>query len=782
MSGGDMRRYRNMMRSSDGLRQSSASPKSPLRSLRSAPAFTAVTMLGMVVMFLLGSYISDVRVQDRTQRRMIAWMERAGGESGDGGGYAVWGGDDGGGREGGGRERIAMRGRIVGGGGSFKEVSTSSSAAMEVKASSGCRCPRQDPDSDRNSDVGTHCDCPIRLIPIEVEEERRRKEEEEEEKKKGGRQAEEEGSRLYKEEGKQVMISTSNEGGGGGGVGVVGGGEDGVGTHGLYLRGDAQFQSMVLPLAEKMSAMMAAGSFQIQPQLDPFAGARQFEGVAIPITKPDRLSREDMMLLDKAARPFASPFKHQGAAASRGDGGEDDEEDDGGGEEEKGGGGGGEERKDEDSQGNKQAAGGGGGGDQLAAASTAGHGGGGGGGGERGGDHVAVTAIAGGDGGGAFVPTTAGNGSGYGVLREIGGAMSTTTTMTTKTTETTESSATTPMRKANGRRRRRRKRKIAFLFLLRGPAPFAPVWKRFFDGHSDDASIYVHVAPGFRYNDSLSSSGYGGGGPAAGADDVLAAELAVFAPNVIRSEAVAFGEISMMDAERRLLATALLDLRNSRFILLSESCVPVRSFEEVRERLFSTPLSYVEVLPDGYPDISIGLRYFPVLEPEVPRQLFRKGSQWWALNRRHAGLVVADMIYYRKFRDWCRVTNEKAQWCFPDEHYIQSFLMIIDPEGLRKWSPTYVSWRPVPGEPFTLHPTPFTQVDVNENLMNTLRNMRGCDPNPSHETCYLFARKFDPSALPALLAVDDALHMWGSNYTSDLSLASGDRGRAAPAR
>lgn len=44
--------------------------------------------------------------------------------------------------------------------------------------------------------------------------------------------------------------------------------------------------------------------------------------------------------------------------------------------------------------------------------------------------------------------------------------------------------------------------KIAFMFLTKGPLPMAPLWERFFKGHEELYSIYVHTLPS--YNDSFS--------------------------------------------------------------------------------------------------------------------------------------------------------------------------------------------------------------------------------------------------------------------------------------
>ncbi|XP_028778997.1 uncharacterized protein LOC114735461 [Neltuma alba] len=46
--------------------------------------------------------------------------------------------------------------------------------------------------------------------------------------------------------------------------------------------------------------------------------------------------------------------------------------------------------------------------------------------------------------------------------------------------------------------------RIAFMFLTKGPLPLAPLWERFFKGHEDLYSIYVHSPPS--YHDDYSSS------------------------------------------------------------------------------------------------------------------------------------------------------------------------------------------------------------------------------------------------------------------------------------
>lgn len=56
--------------------------------------------------------------------------------------------------------------------------------------------------------------------------------------------------------------------------------------------------------------------------------------------------------------------------------------------------------------------------------------------------------------------------------------------------------------------------------------------------------------------------------------------------------------MSVVDAERRLMAAALQDPANQRFVLLSESCVPLRSFGFVQKYLLGNSKSFLDMFPD----------------------------------------------------------------------------------------------------------------------------------------------------------------------------------------
>ncbi|KAA8521309.1 hypothetical protein F0562_011982 [Nyssa sinensis] len=119
--------------------------------------------------------------------------------------------------------------------------------------------------------------------------------------------------------------------------------------------------------------------------------------------------------------------------------------------------------------------------------------------------------------------------------------------------------------------------KIAFMFLTKGPLPLAPLWERFFKGHKGLYSIYIHSLPSYQANFSSSS---------------------VFYRRQIPSQIAEWGKTSMCDAERRLLANALLDVSNEWFVLLSESCIPLYNFGVIYHYILKSKYSFIGAFDD----------------------------------------------------------------------------------------------------------------------------------------------------------------------------------------
>ncbi|KAA8521304.1 hypothetical protein F0562_011950 [Nyssa sinensis] len=267
--------------------------------------------------------------------------------------------------------------------------------------------------------------------------------------------------------------------------------------------------------------------------------------------------------------------------------------------------------------------------------------------------------------------------------------------------------------------------KIAFMFLTKGPLPLAPLWERFFKGHKGLYSIYIHSLPSYQANFSSSS---------------------VFYRRQIPSQIAEWGKTSMCDAERRLLANALLDVSNEWFVLLSESCIPLYNFGVIYHYILKSKYSFIGAFDDPGP-YGRG-RYNKYMAPEVNITQWRKGSQWFEINRRLAIYIVEDTTFYPKFAELCKPA------CYVDEHYFPTMLTIQAAKLLANRSITWVDWSR--GGP---HPATFGRTDITEEFLKRILGGHSCIYNDRPSSiCFLFARKFAPSALePLLMLAQDFL-------------------------
>ena len=197
--------------------------------------------------------------------------------------------------------------------------------------------------------------------------------------------------------------------------------------------------------------------------------------------------------------------------------------------------------------------------------------------------------------------------------------------------------------------------------------------------------------------------------------------------------------MTMCDAERRLLANALLDISNEWFVLVSESCIPIFDFNTTYRYFQNSNRSFLMAFDDHGP-YGRG-RYNWNMTPEVELDQWRKGSQWFEVHRELAIEIVKDTVYYPKFKEFCR------PHCYVDEHYFPTMLTIEAPNSLANRSVTWVDW-----SRGGAHPATFGRGDITEEFLRRVQKGRTCLYNNQNSTmCFLFARKFAPSALEPLL-------------------------------
>ncbi|KAF2321222.1 hypothetical protein GH714_035702 [Hevea brasiliensis] len=247
------------------------------------------------------------------------------------------------------------------------------------------------------------------------------------------------------------------------------------------------------------------------------------------------------------------------------------------------------------------------------------------------------------------------------------------------------------------------KPKVAFMFLTKGPLPLAALWEKFFKGHEGLYSIYSS-SPSF--NDTFPES-------------------SVFHERRIPSKPVEWGRASMIDAERRLLANALLDLSNERFVLVSETCIPLFNFSTIYNYLINARNSFVGSYDDPR-KVGRG-RYNPKMSPRINISNWRKGSQWFEVNRRLAIEIVSDTKYYPVFRQHCSpVTWTSITFL----HLLMLFVHRRTLTGV-----TWVDW-----SKSGPHPGKFAKQAISVGFLDRIRFGRNCTYNgilPVSASCLL---------------------------------------------
>ncbi len=185
-----------------------------------------------------------------------------------------------------------------------------------------------------------------------------------------------------------------------------------------------------------------------------------------------------------------------------------------------------------------------------------------------------------------------------------------------------------------------------------------------------------------------------------------------FAPSVI-GEIVPTTWANTMKAQIALLREALKDQNNSKFVFLSETAIPITSFEHAYMHLMRHPYSEFWHSPYSRND-----RKFGNLKD------IYKNCTWIVLNRKHAQLMVDDTTYIDIF----------ASARFDEEHFPSSILafngllheIVNEYLTLEFWCPDCIS-------------SPYFFENLNDGHYFTLL------VKAINDKSYLFARKFSKS-------------------------------------
>jgi hypothetical protein len=184
--------------------------------------------------------------------------------------------------------------------------------------------------------------------------------------------------------------------------------------------------------------------------------------------------------------------------------------------------------------------------------------------------------------------------------------------------------------------------KIAFLFLTRNNLKRSEIWEEFFKDNESRYTIYCHPKEPENVSTQLLKN------------------------NIIPEHIdTCWGCINLVEANILLMQNALKEPKNKKFILVSESCIPIVSFNKFYDIVMQNDNSRIGIHKTN----TTPKRYKDIRNPEFLESEFIKHSGSGCIfNRKHATLLVNSK---HKLKDW---TTTFAT----DEHYNGNMLRVLD--------------------------------------------------------------------------------------------------------
>lgn len=213
-------------------------------------------------------------------------------------------------------------------------------------------------------------------------------------------------------------------------------------------------------------------------------------------------------------------------------------------------------------------------------------------------------------------------------------------------------------------------KKIAFLFLTQGNHNCINAWNIFFKNISSfEYSIYCH------------------------AKNIPTQQLLL--NNIINTIPTKWADISLVRATLLLYNEAFKDINNYFFILVSESCIPISSFKNIKNILFKNNKSIIHYKHQ----INKFNRYKKLnlyIKNKISFNKFFTQYQWMILKRDLVYLFLKnDLTNYFKFID------------VPDEHYFITILILFNKhKDIINKKSTYCDW----SNKNSMHPKLFNKI------------------------------------------------------------------------
>lgn len=235
-----------------------------------------------------------------------------------------------------------------------------------------------------------------------------------------------------------------------------------------------------------------------------------------------------------------------------------------------------------------------------------------------------------------------------------------------------------------------------------------------------------------------------------------------------------WGHHSLVEATRELLLKAFEDPANQRFMLLSESHIPLWDPLTIYRMSMNEERSFINAW--WHDDMNIN-RWTKKMEPYVPKKHWRKSQQWFSLIRKHASLILEDTEIFKVFNDYCiyewdfdHMTHRK---CYSDEHY---FATLLSTKGLENETVpffatnTMVDWREGGA-----HPKSFGKEEISaETIKNNLRSYHDCPISPEDQKLVQKNAKFSFISIDSLDTYGTLEAMCDAGNTHSRAISSVD--------
>lgn len=230
-------------------------------------------------------------------------------------------------------------------------------------------------------------------------------------------------------------------------------------------------------------------------------------------------------------------------------------------------------------------------------------------------------------------------------------------------------------------------RKIAFCFMIYDVINHEQIWRRFFENVDENKyTIYIHYK----------------------SDATLKYFERFKLKNCIPTK---YADISLVAAQNVMFAEAMRDSDNKLFILLSNSCIPLKSFDEIYNAL-DAKFSYFHTWNpiDSFPRSLRTLMY-------IERKYIQKASQWSIINRKHVHILLTETEYMEWFDFPENVPDEH---CYISKLYYNNLQdEIIDSRLLSRAPTTYTNWYRLYNTSEVLHNYNMISNEELQKLLNT---------------------------------------------------------------